>query len=444
MNKWAIGLLVLGGILVVAVFGLLRATNDGSSPEARDATPGAPTSSSVTPTAPPTTVVATTATIPPSPQHHVFEQDTTFTERLVLRPGDTVELRNGACLCFGPGGSADWQGTPTSTWSDDGRTQNLERDIEISGEGHIRFMNGAETSEIRFVEIDLQPPQEVGKYPLHFHHAGDGVRGTIVEGVVIKNSTNRAFVSHASHGITFRDTIAKDVVGSGYWWDPPEAYSRDRSSNSDDITYDHALTDGVETFPGEPGYRLSAFFLGPGTGNAIMDSVAMNVGGRKDSSGFHWPGRHHSQPLTWRFENNVAHDNVANGLFVWQNNRQEHIIEGYTGYANGNADIDHGAYQNAYDYRDVEIDTMQIHALGWSVTGGSIGTVTTLRHAREGSPVTFTDVAIDRLIINNIANNGDAPGEYIFTNSGLTFADIVIEGAVPGTRVTIDGETRTY
>ena len=120
-------------------------------------------------------------------QRHVFDRDTTITTTLTLRPGDSVELRNGACLCFGPGGSADWKGTETSTWSNDGTTQNLERDIEITGDGHIRFEHGSGKSTIRFVEIDLRPPQEVGKYPLHWHHVGNGSRGTLVEGVVIKN-----------------------------------------------------------------------------------------------------------------------------------------------------------------------------------------------------------------------------------------------------------------
>ncbi|MCZ6462636.1 MAG: hypothetical protein O6705_10470, partial [Actinobacteria bacterium] len=60
-------------------------------------------------------------------QRHEFDRDTTIETTFVLRPGDSVVLLNGACLCFGPGGSADWQGTPTSTWSNEGNTQNLER-----------------------------------------------------------------------------------------------------------------------------------------------------------------------------------------------------------------------------------------------------------------------------------------------------------------------------
>jgi hypothetical protein len=372
--------------------------------------------------------------------HHVFDTDTTITDTFVLRPGDSVELRNGACLCFGPGGSADWQGTPTDTWGDDGATQNLERDIEITGEGHIRFEHGSGKSTISYVEIDLQPPVELGKYPLHWHHAGDGSRGTVVEGVVVKNSTNRAFVPHASNGITFRDTIAKDTVGEAYWWDPPPE-SGDESNNSNDITYDHVLADGVTSNPDlHSEHRLTAFLLGGGSGNTVIDSVAMNVAGGKDSSGFFWP-ENVAGPRIWVFENNVAHDNSANGIFVWQNSSLDHVIDGFRGYANGNADIDHGAYSNTYRYRDVDVDRVEVHALGWSVTGGRIGTVVTESHTTEADPVFFTDVTVGSLILDDADG---VPGHYVFTDTGLTFDDITVQTAASGTLVTIGDETRSY
>jgi hypothetical protein len=368
---------------------------------------------------------------------HVFDRDTTITTTFVLRPGDSVVLLNGACLCFGPGGSADWQGTSTSTWSDGGNTQNLERDIEITGSGHIRFEAGSGVSTIRYVEIDLQPPVQLAKYPLHWHHAGEGSRGTVVEGVVVKNSTNRAFVPHASHGITFRDTIANNIDGDAYWWDPPSP-DGNPSNNSNDITYDHALADGVTPSAISATHRLAAFRLGSGSGNTVIDSVAMNVEGGKDSAGFQWP-EHVAGPRSWRFEDNVAHHNSGNGIFVWQNSSIDHLIDGYRGYANGNSDIDHGAYKNIYDYRNVTVDHVEVHALGWSVTGGTIGTIETRKHRIDGSPVTFSDVAVGRLLVDN---EDGFPGHYVFTNTGLSFNNVTVKSAARGTRVSIDGKTR--
>lgn len=379
-------------------------------------------------------------------QHHVFDSDTVITARFVLRPGDSVELRNGARLSFGPGGSADWQGTPTSTWSNDGNTQNLVRDINIFGQGDIRFEQGSLASTIRYVNVNLQPSTALGHYPLHWHHAGDGVRGTLVEGVVVQNSTNHGFVPHASHGITFKDTIAKNIIGDAYWWDRPPAEG-DQSNNSRDTLFDHALADGVQPKAGD-NRRFGAFFLGAGTGNAVINSAAMNVGGDKNAGGFVWPEiASRNQPLSWRFENNVAHHNSSTGIFVWQNNPQEHIIDGFRAYNNDRADIEHGAYANLYDYRNVDVDTIITHAMGWSVTGGRIGTVKAVSHAlppEARGPAVFTNVSVDKLIIDNDNDGDNEPGHYVFNNTGLGFNDITVTSAVPGTNVTINGETRTF
>jgi hypothetical protein len=382
-------------------------------------------------------------------KHYVIHRDTEINDRLVLRRGDTVELRNGACLCFGPGGSADWQGTRTSTWSNDGNTQNLERDLVISGKGHVRFMAGSRTSTIRFVEINVQPPQETGKYPLHFHHAGNGVRGTLVEGVVVKNSTNRAFVPHASHGITFRDTIAKNVAAAGYWWDlPPDRDIRSTVNNSNDIVFDHILADGVgdggDTVHGR---GLVGISLGAGTNNVIRNSVAMNVSGRTNSAGILWPAVNVTQPTVWDVDDITAHHNAAIGLRTWQNNNKPHVIDGARTWANG-VDLFHGAYDNNYLYRDVDFDTVEVHARGWTIQGGRASDVVANRNALPATnpliPTRFIDVDVETFTIRNADNNGDEPTAFVFTNTGLTWANVFPEDVVAKTRVTIDGETRLF
>jgi hypothetical protein len=413
-----------------------------------------PTRTTTTVAKPPPSPTTTATTVQPTaprpapprvPHHYTYSKDTVVTSTMTLRAGDTVTLRNGACLCFGPGGNADWQGSPTFTWSDDGREQNLKRNIKITGSGHIRFEHGSTASTIKFVEIDLRPPLEVSKYPLHWHHVGNGSRGTLVQGVVIKNSPNRAFVPHASHGITFRDTIAKNVAGSGYWWDPPPYQSTSQDQNSNDVTYEHALVDGVVPRSGEAGHRLMGFALSAGVGNKVLDSVAMNVDGGKDAAGFQWPEAHRTQPHSWVFRNNVAHHNSANGIFVWSNNSQEQIIRGYRGYSNGSADIDHGAYTNVYHYRDMRAGRLEVHAVGWSVRGGLVETVIAKRHRLDGGPVTFTQVIVGRLVIDNASSGGiKKPGHYVFTNTGLTWDRVTVNSAVPGTTVTIDGKKRTF
>lgn len=416
------------------------------------ADPTSSTSSTATTIPSPTTTTArtTTSTVPaPGPaQQVIVAKDTVVTDRMVLRPGDTIEFRNGAGLLFRQGGSADWQGTPTATWSDDGLTQNLDRDIRISGRGHIRFEHGSGQSTIRFVEIDLQPDFELAEYPLHWHHAGDGARGTLVEGVVVRDSTNRGFVPHASHGITFRDTIASNVTKSGYWWDPPPKFGsgdiHDESNNSNDITYDHVLVDGVIPPPGDPdkGRGLHGIFLTAGEGNTIRDSVGMNVDGSTKNGGcITWPAVNNKQPSVWTASNLAAHD-CSVGLWTWQNNTQQHLIDGVRTW-NNEIDLSHGAYSNDYLYRNVDLEMVEVHATGFTIDGGRASHIVAKRNPTGGS-VTFRNVQVETFDIQNANANGDTPVHYVFDDTGLSFANVTASDAVAGSTVTIDGTTRTY
>lgn len=384
-----------------------------------------------TTTVPPTTT--TTTTTHPDGIHLVVSSDTEFNGPLILRAGDSIEFRNGAELTCGPGCFFDFQGTPTSTWSNDGLTQNLERDIKITGNGYIKWVAGSLPAILRYVEIEVNSGTCAGCYPLHWHLNGNGSRGTLVEGVVIKNSPNHAFVPHGSHGITFRDTIAVNTAGDPYWWNPPDFQSRDHSDNTDDVLWDHALADGVTNAPGDPrGFRLSAFRLAEGHGNAVINSVARNVNPShpKNCSGFHWP---EAEGATWIFTNNASFRSACNGIFVWQNNQIDHIIDGFRGDG-----IEQGAYTNRYDYRNVDVDFVISHAVGWSINGGSLGDVVVRRQTILGNPVRFSNVLIASFTMNNAENGGSTPATFILTNTNLHCEDIVFQSVVPGTQVVID------
>ncbi|HXF56079.1 MAG TPA: hypothetical protein VNO34_00545 [Actinomycetota bacterium] len=226
---------------------------------------------------------------------------------------------------------------------------NLTRDVVIegtpTGRSHV-FIRSSSPQVIRHCLIrNMGPTGKLGRYPLHFHHCEEGSRGSVVEGVVVRDCGNHAFVPHMSHGVVFRDCIAYNVLRHAYWWDPPDA--------SNDIRFEHCLAAKVVSWwssgEGEEKFRLTAFWLGIGTGNACVDCAAVGVGGQADTSGFHWPeigsGR-------WLFEDCVAHNNAYDGIFVWDNNGTGHVISRFVGYRNGDWGIDHGAYVNDYVYRD--------------------------------------------------------------------------------------------
>jgi hypothetical protein len=356
---------------------------------------------------------------------------------LVARPGVNVN-GNGYQIMFMDGGRADFQGTKTFTWSGNGSNANLSRDINFRNLRRIMFHEGAGKSTLRYFTIRDSGTSKLGDYSLHFHLNGNSTRGTLVEGVVVVGSKHHSFVPHGSHGITFRDTIAKDGRCEAYWWDPPEFQSTNQGNNSNDTVYEHALADGVTNCPGDDrGFRLAAFELGAGKGNTVRNSVARNVkpSHAKDCAGFKWPELSDKQPSSWTFTNNASYESKCNGIFVWQNDSEEHIVNGFT----GDDGIDHGAYRNRYEYRNVDVPYAEIHAVGWSVTGGRIGRVTAFKHNLSGDPVRFVDVAIDSFIVNNAEDNGTTPATYVLSNTGLSCANVVYQSVVPGTKVVIEG-----
>lgn len=257
---------------------------------------------------------------------------------------------------------------------------NVTRNVKIAGVGdhtpsfqpdqngraHVIFLATTQPQTVKYVELNHLGPRRTngeytegvkGRYPLHFHHAGDGARGSTIEGVVAQRSGNRGFVPHASHGITLRSTIAYDVFESPYWWDQPDRESGIADylnvNNTDDLLIDHAVAALVKVDPPFRGYRLSGFVLTRGKDHSltIRDSVAVGVKGNVDASGFKWP--EHGQAI-WNFNGgNIAHNNEADGIFVWQNNSGRHEIRDFIAYNNGNVGIDHGAYGNVFQYSDV-------------------------------------------------------------------------------------------
>lgn len=364
---------------------------------------------------------------------------------LIARPGVNLD-GNGFQIVFMEGGKADFQGTPVFTWSGNGSNANLERDINFRDLQRIIHHSEAGASIMRFFTVSDSGTPTIGDYPLHWHLNGNSSRGTIVEGVVVINGGHHAFVPHGSHGITFKDTIARNTSGDAYWWDPPgtnescEFQKFCTKDNSNDITYDHALAYNVTKGPNDTrGFRLTGFALGAGAGNVIRNSVATNISPShiKDCSGFHWPewANGNTGGNVWEFTNNQSSSSSGcHGIFVWQNDSNPHIVDGFTG-----GGIDHGAYKNRYVYKNIDVPYLEVHAAGWRVASGRIDIVFTRGHRSALVPTAvFENVTINRFVIQN--GNGELPGHYVLNNTGLGCDDIEYELVFPGTKVIIDGE----
>ena len=267
------------------------------------------------------------------------------------------------------------------TWG--AEVMNMTRNVRIEGQpearAHVMFTHTHQSQHIRNVGLRHMGPRQdtdddyrsggrritiqeevMGRYPLHFHHNGAGSAGTLVENVVVQESGARAFVAHASDGITFRGTIAHDVYEEAYWWDTTTGCCGRNAvwePGSNDVTYDRAIASLIKTDPPFRGYRLSGFELGHGSSMTVMNSVAVGVQGNRDAAGFNWPeGVNRDEDNHWKFEGNVSHNNKVSGIFVWQNTSDpKHHVEDSVLYHNGDHGINHGAYSNAYHYEGLTL-----------------------------------------------------------------------------------------
>lgn len=297
---------------------------------------------------------------------------------------------------------------------------NLTRNVRIEGSekgrAHIH-LTSSRRSDVRHAALRWLGPRAPGKeqwngkpvtepvlgrYGLHFHMLGDTSRGTVVEGVVVRDTGSHAFVPHASHGITFRSCISHQTWEDAYWWDGP-LDTRTPQGPSDDITYDSCVASRTLFEPNPRGYRLTGFSLGAGTGGVARDCVAVGVQGATGASGYHWP---ETSEGIWTFERCLAHNNLQNGIFVWLNAQHHHVVSQFVAYHNGGWGIEHGAYLNDFDYSGSVLygnagGGVALHALGREkgtvldallIDGAGLSdfAVSTLRHQLAGEAVLVT------------------------------------------------------
>jgi hypothetical protein len=182
----------------------------------------------------------------------------------------------------------------------------------------------------------------------------------MVQGVVVRDTGAHAYVAHQSHGITFRDDVAYNTYGDAYWWDvSPD--TRTEGPETNDTLYDHAIA-ALVNGDNDEGYRMGGFSLSQGARNEVRDSVAVGVHGIADnrralSAGFVWPetfGKHGHG--VWNVSRgNLSHNNLAAGVFNWQNDGLPHVINDFVAYHNGSFGVAQGAYLNSFKLLNTQL-----------------------------------------------------------------------------------------
>lgn len=336
-------------------------------------------------------------------------------------PSDELVVASTATGDFGSNGFASFtMGSPVpEAGGYKAEVLNLTRDVNIEGtpggRAHIRF-NSSQPQTVEYVGIRYMGPRQMGsdgythdvagRNPVHFHMVEDASRGSIIRGVVVRDAGAHAFVPHMSHGISFVDTIAYNVWNDAYWWPRlPAGIRPDRTIPTNDTLYLRSVAALVRADGAPLGdrLRLSGFELSGGDGNVIRDSVAVGVQGSREASGFGWASGVNG---VWEFSGNVAHNNRYDGMFVWQNNSNPHVVEDFVSYRNGNAGLDHGAYGNVYHVRDgLSMDNrigIRVHALSrderlqrWeNITVRAHTAVVIRRHRTSGYPIRFRGLTL--------------------------------------------------
>lgn len=287
---------------------------------------------------------------------------------------------------------------------------NLTRDCRIEGtpggRAHI-FIISPQVQLVKYVEISHMGPRKnndviVGRWALHFHHAHEGSRGTVVEGVSVHDVGSFAFVPHESSGITFRSCIAYKGHGAGFWWD-------DNEETTDAVWEDCLAAEIVRPDSGGEA-RASGFFMhSQAPGGVARRCVVAAISDGTEARGFAWtmPSSQH-----WVFEDCVAH-NCKVGLRWWANNSREGTspprTDRLTAYNCKNWGIFQGAYRHPARHDEA---TLRGNPLEWHAAGDF--TVP----AGQTSGATNTDIDIaglfpHALIISGSNLNQSAPHTFI-------------------------------
>lgn len=238
---------------------------------------------------------------------------------------------------------------------------NLTRNIRIegtaTGKSHI-FIRSALPQSVQYVGFRYLGPrknqggsaakeQVPGRYGLHFHHCNDGSDGSVVDGCVMRDIGNHAYVPHVSNGITMVHNIAFNCMEAPFWWDLPDATHRTVWAHNLVVTPKYLQ--GALSFDtkGAPTFGTHAFVLSMGDDNRCDSNVvAAQQGLETVNAAYDWE----EMPIesAWVFKGNTVHNSDC-GIRSWQNNGKNHVLEQTVIY-NCKVGVMHGAYINNYTY----------------------------------------------------------------------------------------------
>ncbi len=161
----------------------------------------------------------------------------TFTEERIIRAIDGNSLTLDRPLDLDHLGEGNYRG----------EVANLSRNLVIEsadpakGRGHTMYHRGSAGSISHTEFRHLGKEGILGKYSLHFHLAGDTMRGSSVIGASFWDSNNRWITIHGTNHLVVRDCIGYQSVGHGFFLE---------DGTEVDNVFDRNLA--VQAFTGKP------------------------------------------------------------------------------------------------------------------------------------------------------------------------------------------------
>jgi hypothetical protein len=238
---------------------------------------------------------------------------------------------------------------------------NLTRNVRIegtaTGKSHI-FIRSTVAQSVQQVAFRYLGPrkdqggsaakdQVQGRYGLHFHHCEDGSDGSVVDGCVMRDVDNHAYVPHVSNGITMTHNIAFNCMEAPFWWDLPDATHRTVWAHNLVVTPKYVQGAISLDTKGAPTFGTHAFVLSMGDDNRCDSNVVAGQQGLETvNAAYDWE----EMPIesAWIFKENTVHNSDC-GIRSWQNNGKNHVLEQTVIY-NCKVGVLHGAYVNNYTY----------------------------------------------------------------------------------------------
>jgi hypothetical protein len=231
-----------------------------------------------------------------------------------------------------------------------GEVADLSRNIIIesynisSRASGINFYYGS-SGGVSFAELrHLGARGMLGKYPLHFHMAGDTMRGFLVNGVSIWDSGNRFISIHRTIGIVVSNVVGYRSIGHGFFLE---------DGTEIDNIFESCIS--ILTLPGRirPDDARPAGFWIQNPRNRLVGDIAVSSYG----SGFEYaiPERapdvvpfdeeaiktitpdiitYPRRSYILEFSSNEAHSNKLNGLFIYRiDMNRERIINVFSNFS---------------------------------------------------------------------------------------------------------------